>query len=78
MTITTDFAAFIGIDWGDEEHAICLIEAGSQRAEKYVIEQQAEALEQWVGMRRARFGDRPVAICLEQSRGALAYAADEV
>jgi hypothetical protein len=35
---------------------------------------QAEALDDWVSQLRARFGDRPVAICLEQSRGSLLYA----
>ena len=36
--------------------------------------QDAAALDEWVAGLRKRFGGRPVAVCLEQSRGALLYA----
>lgn len=69
-----DFAARIGVDWGDQKHATCLLAAGSDRLEHAVIEQTPEALAEWGGRLRRRFGGRPVAVCLEQSRGALIYA----
>jgi transposase len=67
-----DFAAFIGLDWGDRKHAVCLGSGG-----QYVttdLTHQAEELEAWVTDLRTRFGGRPIAVCLEQSRGALIYA----
>lgn len=67
-----DFAAFIGLDWGDQQHAICLA-AGGQRLTTSLA-QKAEDLEAWAADLRTRFGGRPIAICLEQSRGALLYA----
>lgn len=67
-----DFAAFIGLDWGDQQHAVCLAVSG-QRVTT-VISQQAEDLEAWAADLRTRFGGRPIAVCLEQSRGALVYA----
>jgi transposase len=74
MTKPQEFAAFVGIDWADQEHAICLIEAHGKRPERLVVKQQAESLDAWVGNLRARFDGRPVAVCLEQSRGTLLYA----
>lgn len=71
---TTQFAAFIGLDWADQKHDLCLSVAGSGQVEQAVLEQSAEAIEQWACRLRERFGGRPVAICLEQSRGALIYA----
>lgn len=69
---TLPYAAFVGIDWADAEHAVCLL-AGAA-AEHATVAQAADALDQWVAELRQRFGGRPVAICLEQSRGALLYA----
>jgi transposase len=74
MNQATDFAAFVGIDWADQEHAVCLIEAHGSQFEHRVLPQQAEALDEWAAGLRERFGGRNVAVCLEQSRGALIYA----
>ena len=74
MTAPVEYAAFVGIDWADRQHAVCLVTANGDASISDVVAQQAEALDDWVGQLRARFGDRPLAICLEQSRGALLYA----
>lgn len=74
MEDTTRFAAFIGLDWADQKHDLCLSTAGSQRVEQTVLEQSPETLDDWACRLRERFGGRPVAICLEQTRGALVYA----
>jgi transposase len=42
--------------------------------EKASLEQEPEAIEDWAARIRERFGGRPVAVCLEQARGALIYA----
>jgi len=67
-----DFAAFIGLDWGDQTHAVCLSADG--RRVTIELAQQAEDIEAWAAGLRQRFGGRRIAICLEQSRGALVYA----
>jgi transposase len=74
MTDTDSFAAFIGIDWADREHAVCLASPETLLVEHRSLTQQAESLDQWATELRHRFGGRPVAVCLEQSRGPLAYA----
>src|SRR5450631_3305977 len=52
-----EFAAFLAIDWADEEHAFHLQVVGP-----------------WVAKLCERFGGRPIAVGLEQSRGALIHA----
>ena len=72
MTASHKYAAFIGIDWADESHEVYLIANG--QSEQRSLLQRAEDLEAWANELRTRFGGQPVAICLEQSRGALVYA----
>jgi transposase len=73
-SVQIEFAAYIGLDWADQHHDICLQEAGSQQTEITRIEHQPETLVAWVTGLRQRFQGQPVAIALEQSRGALIYA----
>jgi transposase len=72
MTTPENYAAFVGIDWADEEHDVCLLT--DQQYEQSSVPQRAEDLESWACKLRTRFDGRPVAVCLEQSRGALIYA----
>lgn len=65
------YAAFVGLDWGDETHALSLCAAGSDTIEHITLEQTPEALAQWAYSLRARFPNGKIAIALEQSRGAL-------
>lgn len=69
-----DFAAYVGIDWADQQHDVALLAAGRGKAEHRQVEQTPEALDAWATELRQRFGGRPVAVCLEQSKGGLIYA----
>ncbi len=69
-----ELAAHIGLDWADEEHAVCLQAADSSEVEAMVLKQEPEALAAWVEQLRKRFGGRKVGIALEQSRGPVIYA----
>lgn len=69
-----DFAAFVGLDWADQQHAVCLQASGSTKAENFVVKQTAESIGEWANQLRTRFEGRKVAVCLEQSKGALIYA----
>src|SRR5271157_3893629 len=68
------YAAFVGIDWADREHAWCLQVAGQSQKQTGTLEQKPEAISSWVAKLRERFGGRYVAIAVEQSRGALIHA----
>jgi len=70
----SEFAAFIGIDWADTKHDICLQAADSTRHEFAVLLHRPADIDDWVTSLRQRFHGKPVAICIETSRGALVYA----
>ena len=67
------FAAFVGIDWADQKHVWCLQAAGSEKRESGELEHTPEKVEAWVGQLCQRFGNRPIAVAVEQSRGALVF-----
>lgn len=67
-----DFAAFVGIDWGDQQHAVCVHANGQSFAT--VLEHSADEIDAWASDLRKRYDGQPIAVCLEQSRGALVYA----
>jgi hypothetical protein len=66
--------AYIGIDWADQKHDICLHDPTSKQFEFSVIGAQPEAVAAWVEGLRKRFNGRTIAICTEQKRGPLIYA----
>ena len=65
-------AAFIGIDWADREHAVCMLVDGHKTTQS--LPHSAEEIAQWADMLHKRFGGRQVAVALEQSRGSLVHA----
>lgn len=69
-----DCAAFIGLDWGDQQHSIALCLRGSSRVETLALEHSAESLHAWLDSLRLRFDGAPVAIALESSKGAVVAA----
>ena len=69
-----EYAAYVALDWADREHAWALEVAGSGKRESGALQQTPEAIEKWAAELATRFGGRPIAVRLEQSRGALIYA----
>ena len=67
------FAAFVGIDWADRKHVLCLQEAGSAKRESGELEHKVESVEAWVAELCQRFGHRPIAVAVEQVKGALVF-----
>ena len=70
----SEYAAFVGFDWADSKHDICLVDAASGKKDFSVLKHTPRALQEWAASVRTRFGDRKVAVCLEQSRGPLIFA----
>ena len=67
------YAAFIAIDWADKKHVWCLRGMGSEKRESGELEPTPEAVEAWVVQQCQRFGTGPIAVAVEQSRGALVF-----
>ena len=68
-----EFTAFIGIDWADSKHDICLQAADSAHREFDRFAHRVDRIEQWACAMRQRFGGR-IAVALELSKGPLVYA----
>jgi len=71
---STEFAAFVGIDWADRKHDVCLQAAGSDKRERSVLPHRPESISQWAQELAERFCGRPIAVCLELAKGPLVYA----
>jgi transposase len=71
------FAAFIGIDWADVKHDVCLQAVGSNAFEFSTLEHTPEAIAAWTSSLHQRFRGKPVAICVELDKGPLVYALRE-
>ena len=65
--------AWIGLDWGNQQHAFAL-EDRSGRRERATLEHSSENLHQWLGQIGQRYGGRPVFLAIEASRGAVIHA----
>jgi transposase len=70
----TEFAAYVGLDWEQQTHAVCIVPAAGGAPKHGEVPHDPEAIAAWVADLRQRFGGRPVAICLETPRGGLVYA----
>lgn len=68
------YAACVGIDWADQEHAVVLQVPGEDSPTHGTLAQTPEALEDWALNLYRRFGGRRVAIAVELNRGPLIYA----
>ena len=64
---------FIGIDWADQKHDIYVIDRDGKGSHQQ-IKHSAEDIDAWVNEMLKLAGGEPIAIMLEQSRGALIYA----
>ena len=69
----SEFAALVGIDWADQKHAWCVQAAGTTQRESGEVEHTPEAVEAWIGQLCQRFGNRPIAVAVEQVKGALVF-----
>lgn len=65
-------AAWIGLDWGDREHAFQMAVAATEECvEKGKFAHSAESVHDWLKKIGERFGGKPVALALESNRGPL-------
>ena len=64
-------AACTGLDWANDKHAISEKDLDSGQRERCQLGNTPEAVELWATALGIRFGGRPVAVALEQSRGAV-------
>lgn len=66
-----EFAALVGLDWGDTSHEVALWDEQRQTCTSERIEHTPLALRAWIEALQARFGSARIAVAIEQSRGAV-------
>lgn len=74
MAGSKEFAAFVGLDWEEKTHSAYVLPTNGGQAQHAEVNHAPEAIAEWVGQLRRQFEGRPVAVCLETSRGGLVYA----
>jgi transposase len=67
------WAAFAAIDWASQTHSWALLPANADSVETGKLDNTPEAVELWAGALRSRFPQGPIALALEQKRGAVVY-----
>ena len=67
------FTVYVGIDWADTKHDICIQAADSDKREFDCIQHKTDEIEQWAYAMHKRFGG-PIAIAVELSKGPIVYA----
>jgi len=68
-----DFTVFVGLDWSDAKHDVCLQSADSDAYEFGTFAHQPDAIDAWARALHQRFGGR-IAIALELTKGPVVYA----
>jgi ribosomal protein S15P/S13E len=68
-----EWAAFLAIDWADQKHHWKLVSASSRQTQAGEVDHTPEAIDNWAAQLHSQFGGRPIAVCLEQSRGSLVF-----
>ena len=70
---TSEFAACIGLDWGDQTHAWALHDTASDSVQTSTLINSPEALHGWLQELAQRWAGRPVALAIETSKGPLIH-----
>lgn len=68
--VTQQYAAWIGLDWADQKH-FWSMRGPDGKLKRGQLDNTPEAVEVWAAELAQCFGGRPVAVALEQARGAV-------
>ena len=69
-----NFAAFVGSDWADAKHDVCLQAVGSDTRECRQLDHTPEAIDAWARTLQPRCAGRPLAVGLARHKGPLVSA----
>lgn len=67
------FAAYVGIDWADAKHDICIQPAGGGKRVFECVAHQVSRIDEWAKSMRQRYGV-PIAVALELAKGPIVTA----
>ncbi len=70
---TVVYSAYVGIDWADSKHDVCIQSAASKMREFAVIRHRSEAIDVWLKDLHRRYGGT-IAVAVELSKGPIVSA----
>jgi transposase len=70
----TQYAAYLGIDWADKKHDLCLVDSLSGQQTRQVLAHTPQTIADYFTNLRRRYPGQKIAVGLEQSRGPLLFA----
>lgn len=68
-----EFTAFVGLDWADSKHDICVQAAACEAREFDRFPHKVAAIDEWAHSMHQRFGGQ-IAVALELAKGPIVYA----
>ena len=68
------YAAYLGIDWADKKHDLCLVDTATGKQTKQVLPHTPQAIADYFTNLGSRYPGQQIAVGLEQSRGPLLFA----
>ncbi len=70
---TVVYSAYVGIDWANSKHDVCVRTASSNKREFDIIQHRPEAIDTWVKGLHSRY-DGTIAVAVELSKGPIVSA----
>lgn len=70
----TQYAAYLGIDWADKKHDLCLVDSATGKQTRQVLAHTPQAIAEYFTNLRRRYPGQQLAVGLEQARGPLLFA----
>lgn len=70
----SELAAYVGWDWADQKHQICVKVAGQAGMEQREIDADPSSIHGWANQMLEQFGGAPIGVCIENSRGRVIWA----
>ena len=76
-TKNDNFSAYVGLDWADKKHDICVQVKGEESREFSVISHSPESIHDWVeGLHKKVKGN--IAVAVELNKGPIVYALQKI
>ncbi len=69
----TNYKAFVGIDWANDKHDLCVQDPSTGKREFSIIKHDVNEIDKWVKGIHKRFGS-PIAVAVELTKGPIVYA----
>ncbi|OAM89916.1 IS110 family transposase [Termitidicoccus mucosus] len=73
MKTNDDYAALVGLDWGDTSHSFAVLKPGETKPVRGTVAATSEDLHAWLEQLQQTCGDRPVALAVEAGRNGLLH-----